>query len=459
MNILKILSFLLFWVVNNGFSQAIFKDSLRNSLQQCLVYLKNSQTKETIFGKQYKGEWEATMGMKLPFVMLGGRSRYRDSNCFTMAGIHNILAELYLSDTTQKQILPMLQKVFPEVMSYGTYDKKYGWKFNFWKALPPNRDLKKVDKLDNGLVRRPTTFRLRNRFINNAANVENDADDTSMGNLAIWYQQQIFGLDSIKIASSKVFEKWIDADRENRNWYNYLFHGFGNSGAYLTWLAQEEEFSGWAFGKTFFHNVIFFLPQSICFPHAYKPYIPWGTNDVDAVVNANVITYLYKTNQNAKSVENATKFIENHTKRGRWNKTTVYYPNRYHFHYAVSRALVSGNKNLQPTGKYLLNDLLKTQKEDGHFESIKRVNHKDILQSTVYAFVTLMYLKEAGFDVPKQVVDKTIHFIETHKTNNFWKGGVFFSGGTIVRSMLYFTSDAYTTSLVALGYEKYLRLY
>lgn len=459
MNRKKFLTFLLFFYWEIGFSQNISKDSIRQSLMKSLVYLQNSQTKQTIIGKQYAGEWEATMGMKLPFVMLGGKSRYRDSNCFTMAGIHNILAELYLADTTQKQILPMLQKVFPEVMSYGTFDKKYGWKFNFWKALPPNRDLKKNDKLDNGLVRRPTTFRLKNRFINNAANVENDADDTSMGNLAIWYQQQIFGKDSLKIASSKVFEKWVDADRENRNWYNYLFHGFSKSGAYLTWLAQEEEFDDWNFGKTFFHNVIFFLPQSICFPHAYKPYIPWGTNDVDAVVNANVLTYLYKTNQRGKSVKNANKFIENHAKRGRWNKTTVYYPNRYHFHYAVSRALVSGDKGLEQTGKYLLEDLLKTQKGDGHFESIKRVNKKDILQSTVYAFVALMYLKEAGFEVPKEKVDMTVSFIEENKNNNYWKGGVFFSGGTIVRSMLYFTSDAYTTSLVALGYEKYLRLF
>ena len=138
------------------------------------------------------------MQMKGFFFLLGTKNRYRDSNCFTMAGIHNILAEMYLADTTQKHILPMLQKVYPEILSYGT-PTPLGYQFNFWKKLPPRRDLR-WGKEPNPvpLVRRPTTFKLEERFINNAANVANDADDTALGNLAIWYHQKIFGkTDSI----------------------------------------------------------------------------------------------------------------------------------------------------------------------------------------------------------------------------------------------------------------------
>lgn len=128
---------LIFLLPKITLAQIVSSDSIRESIAGSLKYLAENQCTQTIEGKQYAGEWEAFMQMKEAFLYLGGRSKYRDSNCFTMAGIHNILAEMYLADTTQKQILPMLQKVYPEILSYST-----GEKFNFWKKLPPNQDLK-----------------------------------------------------------------------------------------------------------------------------------------------------------------------------------------------------------------------------------------------------------------------------------------------------------------------------
>lgn len=458
--------FLLFLINFTAFSQQPSPDSLRKDIERSLHYLAQNQTTQTIEGQQYAGEWTAYMQMKGFFFLLGTKNRYRDSNCFTMAGIHNILAEMYLTDTTQKHILPMLQKVYPEILSYGT-PTPLGYEFNFWKKLPPRRDLR-WGKEPNPvpLVRRPTTFLLEERFINNAANVANDADDTALGNLAIWYHQKIFGkIDSISPVRYSVFDQYLDKNRQNRHWYNYMYHGYKKSGAYMTWLAQESTFENWRFHKTVMHNLVFFLPFSVCYPHPYVPYIPWGTNDVDVVVNANVLTYLTKKGSlnKSKGSKAAHQLIEKHTKRGRWNRMGIYYPNRYHFHFAVGRALAAGDTALKNSTKLLLAHLQKSQKSDGSYESWKHVNKRDVLQSTTYALLAMLYLKESGLDVPQESINRAIAFIDSQKkieqNQAYWTGGVFFSGGTVVRNILYFTSDAYTTALVAMAYQKYHKLY
>jgi hypothetical protein len=201
----------------------------------------------------------------------------------------------------------------------------------------------------------------------------------------------------------------------------------------------------------------------VCYPHPYVPYIPWGTNDVDVVVNANVLTYLAKKGSlnNSKGSKAAHQLIEKHTKRGRWNRMGIYYPNRYHFHFAVGRALAAGDTALKNSAKLLLAHLQKSQKPNGSYESWKHVNKRDILQSSTYALLAMLYLKESGMDVPQESISRAISFIDAQKKTEqnqaYWTGGVFFSGGTVVRNILYFTSDAYTTALVAMAYQKYLR--
>ena len=145
-----------------------------------LNYLVDSQCDSTIHGNQYKGEWEVWMDLTEPFFFLGRKQKKRDSNCFTVSAIHNFLSEIYLTDTTLTQLKPALSQAFSEIQTF-----RNGERFNFWKALPPQRDLKwgKEPKI-LPLVRRPTNFKLKSRFANNTSNVVEDADDTSLGNLA-----------------------------------------------------------------------------------------------------------------------------------------------------------------------------------------------------------------------------------------------------------------------------------
>ncbi len=431
-------------------------DTIRQTLEKSLRYLQQIQCQQTTEGQVYKGEWPAYMQMHTRFLLLGTRHKYRDSNSFTTSGIHNILSEMYLADSSLGQIKPMLLLAYPEILSYATAHR-----FNFWKKLPPNRDLQKGPEPEPlPLVRRPTHYKLKSRYINNAANVENDADDTASGNLAIWFHNQIFGAKDTLIAASE-FDSYLDQNRKNRHWYNYLFNGIPESGAYMTWLGKEADFKKWNILKTIGHNKIFFLKSSICYAKPYQPYIPYGTNDLDAVVNANVITYLQKNGTLSSSIgkEGAHRFIEHQARYKRWRRAAHYYPNRYHFHYAVSRALVAGDTALKNTAHLMLQHLLKSQQKNGSYLSRRKVNHRDKIQSTVYALLSLLNFKSAGLEVAPDYIDQSIAFLLSQRqfgqNHIYWKGGVFFSGGTVVRNALYFTSEAYTTALVAQALQKY----
>lgn len=450
-------------------------DTLQKDLQGALRFLADSQIKQTIEGNQYAGEWPAYMQMHRRFVLLGMRHKYRDSNSFTTSGIYNLLAEMYLSDTTLKEILPMLRVAYPEILSYAAQSR-----FNFWKLLPPNRDLQKgPEPTPVPWVRRPTHYKLSSRYINNAANVENDADDTASGNLAMLYHQKIFtnanpqNDDSLignfstsqakrVLATFSLFDEYLDDQRKNRHWYNYLFNGCANSGAYMTWLGPEATFKRWSIVKTFGHNQIFYLKSSVCYPTPYRPYIPYGTNDVDAVVNANVLTYLAKKGEltSGKGHEGAHRFIYHQAVQGHWNRAGHYYPNLYHFHYAVSRALAAGDTALLPTAQLMLSHLMESQQKEGNYYSRRRVNHRDALQSTTYALLALLNFRASGLNVPEDLIDRAVcylhHLQQPAKQGFYWKGGVYFSGGTVVRNVLYFTSDAYTTALIAQALQKYI---
>ncbi len=440
------------------FCQTISSQKIDERLNKAISFLDENQVKKTEPNKTFFGEWPSYMHMSNPYFLLGKAQKYRDSNCFSMTGIFNALAEGYQYDTTQYALKTILKNGFQELLSYRQNEK-----FNFWKSLPANRNLSIKERKDTLIyVRRPTHYKLKSRFINNAANIAFDADDTSMGNLAIFYHNKIFSDTSINYVSPALFDNYLDKDRHNYHWHNYLVRIPRKSGAYLTWLEQEDYFKRWTFLKAVANNLVFFLPLSSAFPTPYKPYVPWGANDLDAVVNANVLTYLATTNQlvNAKGKEGANVLISHQIKRQRWSRAGMYYPNRYHFHYAATRAIVAGNKDLNKENSALLNYLLKTQKNDGHFESRRKVHNRDYIQSTVYATLSLLNLKESGENIPKEIIEKSIFYLLSHqKSNGSWSGGVFFSGGTVVRNVLYFQSDSYTTALMVLALNKYKKMY
>jgi len=260
-----------------------------------IAYLEAIQITETQDGVRYKGEWPTQMCLQRNFVMLGKSRCLDDSNCFSVASIHNILAQIYLSYPEYEQIPPMLDPAFEQVMTY-----KHGDVFNFWKLLPPTRNLKRgVVPYPQPMVRRPTNFDLYGIYVNNAANVVEDADDTAFAYIAMALRKKI--LESYPLADEHHFDTdslgiildgYRDKNRKNRHWFNMYSGNDHDTGAYLTWLGKEYEFEKWNFFFDTFHDIFFLAPFSECYPHPYKPYIPYGSNNIDAVVNSNVINAL-----------------------------------------------------------------------------------------------------------------------------------------------------------------------
>jgi hypothetical protein len=445
----------------------IFYNTLNTAIDKGLTYIEQNQQKATIKDSVFAGEWPSTMRLKRSYILLGKKRKVFDSNCFSVASIHNALAQIYVLDSSYKKILPMLDHSFDRILTYRTKNT-----FNFWNLLPPRIILKKgVRPEDQPLVRRPTNFILKSKFINNVTNIADDADDTSLGLVAIALNRKIspkhsstIFTDTIEIAP--IFEHYRDLHRKNRNWYNYLYGNDRETGAYLTWFGEEYSFKRWNIFKTVVHNLTFFRPFSACYPKPYQPYIPFGSNDIDAVVNANILSALAVHKQlHANGVKDAIAYIEKKSRLKNYDHVGIYYPNRYQFPYVVSEAYVNGVDSLKKSLDYIIEYVLETQQKDGSWYSKRKVNHKDPIQSTAFALNTLINYGNIDQNKTKVAIKKAIQYLLEHAIQDenglHWTGGVFFSGGSLVRNVLYWQSDAYTTAIILkalVNYQKIVKI-
>jgi hypothetical protein len=180
--------------------------------------------------------------------------------------------------------------------------------------------------------------------------------------------------------------------------------------------------------------------------------MPYGANDVDAIVNANLLATLAALKLESKGTQGAVKFIEQKIQRKKWSRAGVYYPNRYQLHYAVIKAWKTGALGLSNCIAPLIDHIKSTQQEDGSFESRKIVNKKDKIQSTAYALHAMLKLGHPSETGLENQINKALGYLifNAQKNENklFWEGGVYFSGGTVIRNTLYWKSDALTTSIV-----------
>jgi hypothetical protein len=432
----------------------IAPDSIENYIQKIVNYLKQEQVSKSIEGFEYKGEWPSTIRFRTGFFMLPnpGLGKY-DSNCFSIAGVHNSLANCFFLRPDISEIPVMMDRAMPQIMSYYSDGG-----FNFWPLLPPSGRFSYFHKnRKDDLVRRPVQYKLASPFIRKAANIVNDNDDTSQGLLALVMNARMHKhlgeTVDFEIQMSPVLCRWRDTLRVNQHWYNILHFDKRESGAFCTWRGQEESFPSWNFPRLLVNNATFFLPKNTHFPKPFQAYIPYGSNDVDAVVNANVLTALAMNGESsAPGVYSSVKFIERKVDRKKWSRAGIYYPNRYNFHYAVLKAQHAGIKGLSPSADKLIDHIKASVNEDGSFESRKIVNKKDEVQSTVYALNALLYAgnpyKNGNFSIVEKSIRYLISQARNHNENICWEGGIFFSGGTVIRNTMFWKSDAYTTALI-----------
>jgi hypothetical protein len=445
--------YVLGFISGNLVSQTIPTDSIEIGIQSALRFIVDQQITQTIPEHQYAGEWPSIMTMRTTFALLGKQSDSYDSNCFSTSSIHNSLAAAYMIRPDLNEIPPMLDAAIIRISDFYEDDG-----FNFWpKLLPKGRLYMFHQNKKIGLVRRPIRYPLNSPYIRKAANVANDNDDSAQGYTAFIYYSKVCKIrgvnNNFSVRLSPILGSWRDTARFSQHYYNIIHFDKRESGAFLTWRALEAPFPSWNIPRLLINNALFLTPFSTLYPYAFKSYIPYGANDVDAVVNANVLSAFGENSEyDAAGIKQSALYIERKVKRKDWSRAGIYYPNRYHLHYAVLRAWAKGITDLNQSAAFMKQHLKKSQLPDGSFSSRKIVNQHDIVQSTAYALNAMLRFGDphiSGFTIQ---IDKAIRFLfkQGSYTNNqlCWDGGVFFSGGTVIRNTLYWKSDVYTTALM-----------
>ncbi len=441
-------------------------DEIKKDIAEGLIFLADSQKKETTGFASYKGEWPSYISLRTRHLVVGSGTYY-DANAFGVISVHNILSELYLMYPEYSSILPMLDPAIKLILEYRTDSSgTYG----FWHSAPPYQTLRSTDiPGKEPFIKRPSTFPLNSKFANNAVNVVDDADDQALATQAILLYNTVMKKSGqaqkvLQLPDSigKPFEKYRDVHRKNILPYDLINGANINTGAYFTWFGNEHEYD---FPEAVFYPfqyMFFFLPSSPVHPQPYDPKMPYWTNDVDVVVNANVLTMLadFKLLNSTEGVKDAFKYLTEKIRSGNFNKASIYYSNRYHFHYAVSRTFAATKGNsLQEAAELLIDDLKKTQRGDGSWASRKIINKKDIIQSTANGLMALLNFGDYKKNNTLENINHAIIFLHKNSVekngSRYWRGGVYFSGGMNLRNTLWWKSDSYTTALIIHAFAKY----
>ena len=319
-----------FCVANNLVSDSV----LLTYLNKGINYLATQQITKNTDSSAFEGEWPSYMYNINSVIFLGkkGKSAY-DSNVFNTLFVHNTLAELYFFVQDNAKIIPILAKAQKNFKYY-----KNANSFNFWPELNRPEHLKCKHK--NCKQRRPVNFKYHYAFINNYANIFDDADDTMAAQLAYYYSNKVKEASHSNELSNYAevhYEKNLinfrDIGTRKTNWYNKKLGFNYRTGAYLTWFGADWKHS---------HFFTWF------FPYHSKQNIIYGQNEIDCVVNANILRTLYICGDTMiAGIKESKDFLRKAVLKDKCFTCGVYYPTEFSFHYAMAKAISSGVNNFE----------------------------------------------------------------------------------------------------------------
>ncbi len=402
------------------------------------------------------GEWPCYMKAEKNILLLGkkGTEAY-DSNNFTPTMIHNNLAHVYLNDPQNpdlKEIPQMLDLAYEASM---LYREEKG--FAFWLNQPKLLTIlpKVEEQFALEWAKRPNHFPLKGSYVNKRADVASDADDTALAYHMMLLNNVVRKVDERgerqkpewqpeKIGD--LFSSYRDMDRKKSYPYNRIHGNYTDTGAFLTWLIEK---------KHGFWSVLVDLQWDSTGIHG-------GLNDLDCVVNSNVLNALAAYSElDTPGVTASCNFINHAFADGKDAKTCgIYYPNPYHLHYAASKAFHTGASCLQGGMSHALQQLRKEQLPDGSWPG---GSTKEPVQSTLYAINALLLIGDMDGEDFERATRAMRYLlkemvVDASGTQAFWKEGVFFSGGFLIRDSLIWRSRSYTTSLGLTAISKYLKV-
>ena len=282
-------------------------------VQKALLYIEGDQFSAD--NQMYwKGEWPVQMRSYLLPALLGVGKLWAkptdEPTSFATVSIMNLLAETYVLNPNFQNIVPLLEKGLDSVKHYTDQDV-----FNYYNWVDYH----------GTLVRGPKAKGYVPGYIQGLTHVPSDADTTSATFLSKAYYELITAkkpMTSFQVPTGALntFSLYRDVHR-TPHYYNYL-DSIKNSGAFMTWFIDEKN-----------------MPKGLTAKPDLGARIPFGFNDVDCVVNANVLRLLTETNNKAQAgYDQSCELLNFVINKGKQAQCGIYYPNSYAVFFSISNA-------------------------------------------------------------------------------------------------------------------------
>jgi len=298
-------------------------------------------------------------------------------------------------------------------------------------------------------------------------NIPNDADNTSIAFIFRHFMKKKFPEINIQpVVDLDIFGSFTDKNRVKTDRHNEKIGR--ETGAFLTWLKDEN------------------LPV---FTNPWEGVIPLEANNVDIVINANALFALSLCGkQEITGFNEAVNLLINCIENDNWAKVSLYYPNKLHFPYSLSRVwrevgLIKPRleKALQKMLLQLITEQQVFEKQNPGFEGAFPCGEDgNFTYSTTLFLITLLNMgnimaETAGLnDEYENSIKNAVSFIvrngiKTRVVNNhhphfsgniepvYWNSGVLYSSS--IRDLAEWRSDPQFTSLVLEALAKYVLNY
>lgn len=433
---MKLIKQILLVTLLHSLAFAKAQPSVNDTVEKSVRYLQNTQFQKTS-GIYMAGEWPVDMTSYLLPALLGvGKLFARSTDeptSFASASVVNLLAEIYLAEPTLHDIPKMIDL---SVASFPTYKTGEVYSYYRWQNYEEKQ------------VRGPLAKGYAPKYLFGLTNIPADADTTSSTYMALAYADLI--RENKNISDFKLPQETLDAFNTHRDvnrkshYYNWL-DGVRKSGAFLTWFQNDQDPN---------------MPRGVFAKPDKGTRIPFGVNDVDCVVNANVLRLLAATNNgNHPGYSDSCEFLNSMILRQKQTQCGIYYPNSYGVFYSIANAYKAGAQCLEKSRDKAIHFILSNQKEDGSWDNEPSIGRTDTVQSTALALLAIMNYDKEGAETYSGIVRFGARYLlsqmKTTKSGEvYWKGEVFFSAVAQARNTVLWRSNAYTTALVTLALIK-----
>ncbi len=384
-----------------------------------------------------KGEWPVQMkAYFLPAVLGIGRlfaKPTEEPTAFGTSSIINLLAEINIAKPGLQQIPKMVNDAVGSLLRYESDGVYSYYPFQQYKGTQ---------------VRGPMVKGYAPDIFLGLTNIPNDADTTSATYMALAYANSMNTGESI--SNFKVPEKTLntfntyrDVDR-SAHYYNWL-DGIKNTGAFLTWFQNEKDPN---------------MPKGVTARPDKGTRIPFGKNDVDCVVNANVMRLLQSTNNTEQpGFKDSCQLLNLVINKFKQRQCGIYYPNSYAVYFTISNVYKAGATCLEDSRATAVQFMIQTQKDDGSWDNEPGIGRNDNVQSTALALNALLNYVEKGNAQYRFAIQSAVTYLLRRAKYNgddqiYWSGEVFFSAVAQARNTVLWRSDSYTTALAAVALAK-----